>query len=84
MSKIVVLIVVLVAVSFSAPVSADWQDGVDALKGRDYETAKAEFSVVVREIPDYVGGYYMLGTCQMKLGEFDDGIANLGKAYELE
>jgi len=75
---------VLVAVSIGAPVSADWQDGVDAFGGGDYETARAEFSVVVREIPDYVGGYYMLGKCQMMLGEFDDGISNLGKAYELE
>ena len=54
---------------------ADWDAGVAAFKAKNYPQAQKEFEVVVRERPDWSGGYLMLG--------HSESLLNLSTAFEL-
>ena len=63
---------------------ADWQQGVEAYKARNWAEAAEHFKGVVETNPDYAGAYYMLGVCQDRLDKTSQALANLRKAVELD
>jgi tetratricopeptide (TPR) repeat protein len=67
----------------AAAASADWDAGVTAFKAKNYAQAQKEFETVVRERPDWSGGYLMLGRTQLLSQRVNESIATLRKAYDL-
>ncbi len=63
---------------------AGWEEGVAALKAKDYQTAAAEFQKVVEQQPDWAPGQRMLGQVLIKLNDNDRALTHLRKAYDLE
>ena len=74
-------LVLLVAVT---PAHAEWNNGLEAYKNKDWATAVKEFEEVTKTNPDYAGAYYMLGVSQRALGQLSPAIASLRKAVELD
>ncbi len=74
-------LVLLVAV---IPAHAEWNQGLEAYKKKDWATAVKEFEEVTKTNPDYAGAYYMLGVSQRALGQLSPAIASLRKAVELD
>ncbi len=75
------LLVLLAAV---VPARAEWNNGLEAYKKKDWATAVKEFEEVTKTNPDYAGAYYMLGVSQRALGQLSPAIASLRKAVELD
>lgn len=65
-------------------VQAGWDEGVAALKAKDYATAAKEFKTVVDKQPDWAPGQRMLGQVLVKLGRTDEALTHLRKAYDLD
>jgi tetratricopeptide (TPR) repeat protein len=65
-------------------VHAGWEEGVAALKAKNYEQAAAEFKTVVDQQPEWAPGQRMLGQVLVKLGRTDDALTHLRKAYDLD
>ncbi|MCZ6508693.1 MAG: tetratricopeptide repeat protein [Acidobacteria bacterium] len=65
-------------------VQAGWQEGVTALKAKNYEQAAKEFATVVEKQPDWAPGQRMLGQVLVKLRRTDEALTHLRKAYDLE
>lgn len=65
-------------------VHSGWDEGVAALKAKDYATAANEFKGVVDKQPDWAPGQRMLGQVLVKLGRTDEALTHLRKAYDLE
>lgn len=65
-------------------VHAGWEEGVAALKAKDYATAANEFKGVVDKQPEWAPGQRMLGQVLVKLGRTDEALTHLRKAYDLE
>lgn len=63
---------------------AGWEEGVAALKKKDYATAATEFKTVVDKQPDWAPGQRMLGQVLVKLGRTDEALGHLRKAYDLD
>ena len=63
---------------------AEWNNGLEAYKKKDWATAVKEFEEVTKTNPDYAGAYYMLGVSQRALGQLSPAIASLRKAVELD
>jgi len=63
---------------------AGWEEGVAALKAKDYATAAKEFKTVVDQQPEWAPGQRMLGQVLIKLQRTDEGLSHLRKAYDLE
>jgi tetratricopeptide (TPR) repeat protein len=74
-------LVLLVAV---IPAHAEWNNGLEAYKKKDWATAVKEFEEVTKTNPDYAGAYYMLGVSQRALGQLSPAVASLRKAVELD
>ena len=62
---------------------AGWEEGVAALKAKNYEQAAREFQGVTEQHPDWPDGYYMLGQSLLKLKRSGDALNALRKAYDL-
>ena len=77
-------IALIIAIGTVAPVSAEWNKGLEAYKAKDWATAAKEFEEVTKTNPDYAGGYYMLGVSQRAAGQVSPAIASLRKAVELD
>jgi tetratricopeptide (TPR) repeat protein len=77
-------IVLTGGIVFAAPVFAGWDEGVAAFKSKNYPQAAREFEAIVRERPDWAGGFLMLGRTQLLLDRSSDAVANLRKAYDLD
>lgn len=65
-------------------VQAGWDEGVAALKARNYEQAAQEFKTVVDQQPEWAPGQRMLGQVLVKLKRTDEAITHLRKAYDLD
>ncbi len=63
---------------------AGWEEGVAALKAKNYEQAAKEFKTVVDQQPDWAPGQRMLGQVLVKLKRTDEAITHLRKAYDLD
>jgi tetratricopeptide (TPR) repeat protein len=63
---------------------AGWEEGVAALKARNYEQAAQEFKTVVDQQPEWAPGQRMLGQVLVKLKRTDEAITHLRKAYDLD
>jgi len=77
-------IALIIAIGGGSPVLAEWNKGLEAYKAGNWSAAAAEFEEVTETNPDYVGGYYMLGLCQLKDGSLSAANGNLRKAVELD
>jgi tetratricopeptide (TPR) repeat protein len=77
------LLTTLALATCAGAASADWDAGVAAFKSKNYSQAHKEFEVVVRERPDWSGGYLMLGRTQLLSQRVNEAIATLRKAYDL-
>lgn len=80
----VALAVLALAVMVAAPVSAEWNKGLEAYNKRDYAAAAKEFEEVTKTNPDYAGAYYMLGLSQRSAGNLSPALASLRRAVELD
>jgi tetratricopeptide (TPR) repeat protein len=80
--RIAIGLALMFAISFAAPVAADWNAGLEAYKAKNYAAAAVEFEKVTKSNPDYVGGYYMLGLCQRATGNLSAAVGNLRTAVE--
>jgi predicted Zn-dependent protease len=72
------------AFAVSAPTFAGWDEGVAAFKAKNYAQAAREFEAIVKERPDWAGGFLMLGRSQLLLDRSGDAVSNLRKAYDLD
>lgn len=63
---------------------AGWEEGVAALKAKNYEQAATEFKGVVEKQPEWAPGQRMLGQVLIKLKQTDEALTHLQKAYDLE
>jgi predicted Zn-dependent protease len=63
---------------------ADWDAGVAAFKAKNYAQASKEFEGVVKDRPDWSGGYLMLGRTQLLSNRANEAVATLRKAYDLD
>jgi tetratricopeptide (TPR) repeat protein len=68
----------------SAPAHADWEAGVAAFKAKNYAQAQKEFEGVVRERPDWSGGFLMLGRSLLLAQKVGEATNALRKAYDLD
>jgi tetratricopeptide (TPR) repeat protein len=66
------------------PAHAEWNNGLEAYKKKDWANAVKEFEEVTKTNPDYAGAYYMLGVSQRALGQLSPAIASLRKSVELD
>jgi tetratricopeptide (TPR) repeat protein len=67
-----------------AAAHAGWEEGVAALKAKNYDQAAAEFKKVVDAQPDWAPGQRMLGQVLVKLKRTDEALTHLRKAYDLD
>ncbi len=67
----------------SSVARAGWEEGVQALKAKDYSTAAKEFQQVVDQQPEWAPGQRMLGQVLIKLNRTDEALTHLRKAYDL-
>lgn len=65
-------------------VHAGWDEGVAALKAKNYDQAAKELKAVVEEQPDWAPGQRMLGQVLVKLKRTDEALTHLRKAYDLD
>ena len=72
------------ALVLAAPAFAGWDEGVAAFKTKNYAQAAREFDAIVKERPDWAGGFLMLGRTQLLLDRSGDAVINLRKAYDLD
>lgn len=63
---------------------AGWEEGVAALKAKNYDQAAKEFKTVVEQQPDWAPGQRMLGQVLVKLKRTDEALTHLRKAYDLD
>jgi tetratricopeptide (TPR) repeat protein len=63
---------------------ADWDAGVAAFKGKNFAQATKEFEGVVKERPDWAGGYLMLGRTQLLVNRANEAVLTLRKGYDLD
>ena len=75
---------VLLLLAAALPAHAEWNNGLEAYKKKDWATAVKEFEEVTKTNPDYAGAYYMLGVSQRALGQLPPAIASLRKSVELD
>ena len=83
-SRLTIGIALIIAIGTVAPVSAEWNKGLEAYKAKDWATAAKEFEEVTKTNPDYAGAYYMLGLSQRAAGNLSPALASLRKAVELD
>lgn len=77
-------IIGIVALTFLAgPALAGWEEGVAAFTKRDFQAAVNEFKQVVDQSPEAHQGYYMLGLSYEQLGNNQEALNHLRKAYDL-
>jgi tetratricopeptide (TPR) repeat protein len=74
----------LLLLAAALPAHAEWNNGLEAYKKKDWATAVKEFEEVTKTNPDYAGAYYMLGVSQRALGQLSPAIASLRKSVELD
>lgn len=67
-----------------APAFADWDAGVAAFKAKNYPQAQKEFEGVVKDRPDWSGGYLMLGRTHLLSQRVNEAANALRKAYDLD
>ena len=84
MRKTPSLILTLALLLSGTAAHAGWDEGVAALKAKDYATAAKEFKSVVDKQPEWAPGQRMLGQVLVKLGRTDEALTHLRKAYDLE
>lgn len=63
---------------------ADWEAGVAAFQGQDFNRALREFKAVVEQSPTYAGAHYMLGLTLQRLNRTEEAIKALQDATRLE
>lgn len=80
---IVIVLVVLLAVLATGPVAADWNEGIELYNQGRFAEAAEQFQATVKSNPHWPGGYLMLGRCQLATDQYEEALANLGKAAEL-
>jgi tetratricopeptide (TPR) repeat protein len=51
---------------------------------RDYDQALKQFAIARKSLPDNVELLYFIGLVQRRQGKFEQGLANIKKAYELD
>ncbi len=61
-----------------------FESGVDAVEGRNYDLAIAEFSEAVRLKPDYAEAYINRGVAYVGKGDYDRAIADENQAIRLD
>jgi tetratricopeptide (TPR) repeat protein len=64
------------------PVLADWDAAMAAYGAGDYQAAADEFTKEIKKNPAYAMSYYMLGRCNMALGNTEVAIENLAEALK--
>ncbi len=65
--------------------SGSWVLYADCLESlEEYEDAAQEYKKLTEEYPDYVYGYFQLGSCYMQLDEEDDALEAFEKVVELD
>lgn len=65
--------------------SGSWVLYADCLESlEEYEDAAQEYKKLTQEYPEYVYGYYQLGSCYMQLDEEDDALEAFEKVVELD
>jgi tetratricopeptide (TPR) repeat protein len=80
---LVIIIVATVTVLVAGPVAADWNEGLELYSQGRFAEAAVQFQATVKSNPHWPGGYLMLGRCQLATDQYDEALANLGKAAEL-
>jgi len=80
---LVIIIVATVTVLVAGPVAADWNEGLELYSQGRFAEAAVQFQATVTSNPHWPGGYLMLGRCQLATDQYDEALANLGKAAEL-
>ena len=78
------LTLALALVLVGTTAQAGWDEGVAALKAKNYDQAAKEFKTVVDQQPEWAPGQRMLGQVLVKLGKTDDALTHLRKAYDLD
>lgn len=63
---------------------AGWEEGVEAFRTGDFETALQEFREVTETRPDFAGGHLMTGQALSYLKRWSDAATSFARAYELE
>lgn len=76
-------ILIAAVLTFSLSASAGWEEAVEAFERGDHSIAEAHFLEITRMRPDFAEGYYMLGRCQIALGEYVTALENLQRACAL-
>lgn len=66
------------------PATAGWEEGVAAFRAGNLERAAREFRQVVEQRDDWPGGHFMLGRTLMRLGQTDQALSHLRRAYDLD
>ena len=79
----VIALVAVVAMLAAGPVTADWNDGLELYSQGRFAEAAEQFQATVKSNPHWPGGYLMLGRCQLATDQYEEALANLGKAAEL-
>ena len=71
-------------VAVPSALRAGWNEGVEAFRRGDLETALAEFQQVTEARPEFAGGHLMLGQTLSRRGRWSEATASFARAYELE
>ncbi|MCP4205312.1 MAG: tetratricopeptide repeat protein, partial [bacterium] len=66
------------------PAERIFNEGVEAARGGDYETARARFLAALDKNPDLALAHSALGGLHTELGEYDSAIASAERLLELE
>jgi tetratricopeptide (TPR) repeat protein len=80
---IAIAIVAAVTALAAGPAAADWDEGLELYGQGRFAEAAVQFQATVKSNPHWPGGYLMLGRCQLAMEQYDEALANLGKAAEL-
>lgn len=83
-SNLMTILALTLVFSIGGTAEAGWEEGVAALKSKNYEQAAREFQGVTEQHPDWPDGYYMLGQSLLKLRRSSDALNALRKAYDLK
>ncbi len=68
----------------ATPAFGGWDEGVAAFKAKNYPQAAKEFEAIVKDRPDWAGGFLMLGRTQLLMSRTSDAVNSLRKAYDLD